>query len=76
MFIALPNFDGSFTCTLFAPHEAGPGCFGHIHTEEEAKAYMLEHFPDVVPMIPTIGKDFINNPTSSLVMIKAYPLAL
>jgi len=73
MFIALPNFDGSFTCTLFAPHEAGPGCFGHITTEEEAKAYMLEHFPDVVPMIPNIGKDFINNPTSSLVMIKAYP---
>ena len=46
MMIALPNLDGSFTCTLFLPFEM----FKTIETQEAGIAFMEEHFPDSVPI--------------------------
>jgi kynurenine 3-monooxygenase len=72
MLIALPNFDGSFTCTLFFPFE-GEKSFSTLKTDEDILKFFNETFPDAVPLMPTLVEDFKNNPTSSLVMIKCSP---
>lgn len=72
MFIALPNFDGSFTCTLFAPFE-GKDSFSEITSEEKVMQYFETYFKDVIPLIPDIKEQFLNNPTSHLVMVRCYP---
>jgi kynurenine 3-monooxygenase len=72
MMIALPNFDGSFTCTLFFPFE-GPQSFESIKTREDAETFFNEQFPDAVKMMPTIIDDYFKNPTSSLVTVKCFP---
>lgn len=72
MMIALPNIDGSFTCTLFFPFEGEPS-FASIRTEEEIKAFFEKQFPDAVPLMPTLVEDFKNNPVSSLITTKIFP---
>lgn len=72
MLIALPNTDGTFTCTLFLPFE-GELSFAALKTEEAVKAFFLEHFPDAVPMMPTLVEDFFANPTSSLITTHIRP---
>jgi kynurenine 3-monooxygenase len=72
MMIALPNMDGSFTCTLFFQME-GKVSFDAIKTKEEVMAFFKEEFPDAVPLMPTLLEDWMNNPTSSLVTVKCKP---
>jgi kynurenine 3-monooxygenase len=72
MLMALPNLDGSFTCTLFAPFE-GKDSFESIKTDEDVKAFFNLHFPDAVPLMPTLVEDWNENPTSSLVTVKCWP---
>ncbi|EIJ38908.1 FAD-dependent oxidoreductase [Galbibacter orientalis] len=72
MLIALPNLDGSFTCTLFMPIE-GEISFEGLDTEEKLEAFFIKHFEDAVDVIPDLIKDFFKNPTSSLVTIKCEP---
>lgn len=72
MLIALPNIDGSFTCTLFFPFE-GEVSFSTVNTDEEIRSFFENYFPDVVPLIPNLVEDFKNNPTSSLVTVKCFP---
>ena len=72
MMIALPNMDGSFTCTLFFQME-GKVSFDAIKTKEEVMAFFKEEFPDAVPLMPTLIEDWMNNPTSSLVTVKCKP---
>jgi len=72
MMIALPNPDGSFTCTCFWAFE-GPGGFGALRTPGEVLAYFRRVFPDAVPCMPTLADDYFKNPTSSLVTIRCAP---
>ena len=72
MMIALPNLDGSFTVTLFAPFK-GENSFDTIKTEAQAEEYFQRNFPDAVPLMPKIKHDFFANPTSSLVTVKCFP---
>jgi len=72
MLIAMPNLDGSFTCTLFLPFEGGVS-FENIKTEKAAKAFFMEYFPDVGNEIENLTKDFFGNPTSTMVTMKCYP---
>lgn len=72
MLIALPNLDGSFTCTLFLAFE-GETSFEHLKTEDQVNAFFKEHFADVVPLIPNLAEDFFANPTPSLVTVKCFP---
>lgn len=74
MLIALPNMDGSFTCTLFFPFE-GKDSFSTIKTEEDVLEFFNRTFPDAVPLMPTLVEDYFNNPTSSLVIIRCFPWA-
>ena len=72
MLIALPNLDGSFTGTLFFPFK-GETSFERLTTKEAVEQFFNNTFPDVVPLIPDLTKQFFNNPTSSLVTVKCFP---
>lgn len=72
MLIALPNLDGSFTCTLFLPFE-GKTSFESITTENEAKLFFKTYFPNVRKEIENLTDDFFKNPTSAMVTMKCYP---
>jgi kynurenine 3-monooxygenase len=72
MMIALPNPDGSFTCTLFWEFE-GPRSFATTKTDDQVCDFFREEFPDAVPLMPTLLEDFKENPTGSLVTIRCAP---
>jgi len=72
MMIALPNPDGSFTCTLFWEFE-GPRSFATTKTDDDVRQFFDEEFPDAMPLMPTLLEDFRNNPTGSLVTIRCAP---
>src|SRR6266480_3124642 len=72
MMIALPNPDGSFTCTLFWEFK-GPRSFAATKTDDDVRQFFKEEFPDAVPLMPTLLDDFKNNPTGSLVTVRCAP---
>jgi kynurenine 3-monooxygenase len=72
MLIALPNLDGSFTCTLFFPFE-GELSFGKLDSNEKVTGFFQTTFPDIVPLIPDLTQQFFHNPVSSLVTVKCFP---
>ncbi|MFM7217515.1 MAG: FAD-dependent oxidoreductase [Bacteroidota bacterium] len=72
MMIALPNLDGSFTCTLFFPFE-GRQSFSSLTTKAAVRLFFQEVFPDTLPLMPTLEEDFFSNPTSSLVTVRCSP---
>ena len=72
MMIALPNPDGSFTCTLFWEFE-GPRSFATMKTDDDVRRFFEEEFPDAMPLMPGLIDDFRNNPTGSLVTIRCAP---
>lgn len=72
MMIALPNPDGSFTCTLFWEFE-GPRSFATVRSDEEVRRFFGEEFPDAVALMPTLLEEFRDNPTGSLVTVRCAP---
>lgn len=88
MMIALPNFDGSFTCTLFLasksspPYEEGVEAasadgvvlsFENLKDARSVQEFFNSEFPDAVPLMPTLIEDFFNNPTGHLGTMKCWP---
>lgn len=84
MMIALPNFDGSFTCTLFLAHKgtlptgrvsaaADQVGFDQLTDRESVKSFFENEFPDAVWLMPTLVDDFFANPTGNLGTIKCFP---
>ena len=72
MLIALPNLDGSFTCTLFFPHDGDPS-FATLKDEASVMKFFNEVFPDAVPLMPNLVRDFFSNPTGSLMTVRCKP---
>ena len=72
MLIALPNLDGSFTCTLFMPFE-GENSFASLDNRPKVEAFFAENLPDTIDVIPDLAEDFFKNPTSTLVTMKCFP---
>jgi len=72
MLIALPNIDGTFTCTLFFPFEGDPS-FQSLNTIEKAKSFFATAFADAYAMMPDFESEWTNNPNASLVTVKCYP---
>ena len=72
MLIAMPNLDGSFTCTLFMPFE-GEISFENIKTKTESEKFFSTYFPDIKSDISNLTRDFFKNPTSAMVTMKCYP---
>ncbi|HEX6915854.1 MAG TPA: NAD(P)/FAD-dependent oxidoreductase [Chitinophagaceae bacterium] len=72
MLIALPNTDGSFTCTLFFPFE-GETSFASLDSKEKVRTFFQKTFTDAYTIMPELEDEFFRNPTSSLVTVKCYP---
>lgn len=72
MLIGLPNTDGTFTCTLFLPFD-GSVSFAALQTSQQVLDFFNTHFPDAVPLMPTLLEDFFQNPTSSLITTHIHP---
>ncbi len=72
MLIALPNLDGSFTCTFFFPHR-GEMSFESLDSEAKVQAFFSENFPDAVSLLPDLTRQFFDNPTGSMVTVKGFP---
>ena len=82
MMIALPNFDGSFTCTLFLANKSVPpaatagtdtASFDRLTDENSLLNFFDREFPDAVPLMPTLVEDFFTNPTGQLGTLKSWP---
>ncbi len=81
MMIALPNSDGSFTCTLFLAHKSVPPAlvggtdfaFDRLTGEAAVVKLFNREFPDAVPLMPALVEDFFRNPTGSLGTVKCWP---
>ena len=72
MLIALPNLDGSFTCTLFLPH-VGEYSFDTLVSPQKVRDFFSKKFPDATALMPDLTTLFRNNPTGSLVTLKCFP---
>jgi kynurenine 3-monooxygenase len=72
LMIALPNFDGSFTCTLFLAH-TGVNSFERLTDEKSLLEFFQTNFADAVPLMPTLAEDFFTNPIGNLGTIKCFP---
>ena len=77
MMIALPNFDGSFTCTLFLAHRSTTDldepAFDRLADNTAVIEFFDREFPDAVPLMPTLLEDFFTNPTGNLGTVKCFP---
>ena len=72
MMIALPNPDGSFTCTLFWPH-SGSGSFAEISGAANGRAHFQRDYADALPLMPTFDADFNANPVGSMLTVRCNP---
>jgi kynurenine 3-monooxygenase len=73
MLIALPNFDGSYTCTLFMPFEDDKYCFNNLTSKEKVTEFFKEVFPDFYDLMPTVADSWEDHPLSSLAIIRCFP---
>ncbi len=69
MLIALPNYGGSFTVTLFLSNEGDPG-FDRLTDWARQKQFMQNQFPDVMPLFMDLETDFCDNPVGLLGTIR------
>jgi kynurenine 3-monooxygenase len=65
MLIALPNLDGSFTATLFLPHD-GPQSFSSLASANAATEFFRNWFPDAHVLLPDLANQFFAHPTGSM----------
>ncbi|PCJ22400.1 MAG: kynurenine 3-monooxygenase [Flavobacteriales bacterium] len=72
MLIALPNEDGSFTCTLFMPFE-GENSFKTLSSKEAVNNFFKTTFTDFYEMMPNIANAWEDHPLSSLAIVRCYP---
>jgi kynurenine 3-monooxygenase len=73
MLIALANEDGSFTCTLFMPHENDEFSFDKLNSKEAVNNFFKTVFPDFFEMMPNIADAWEDHPLSNLAIIRCYP---
>ena len=72
MMIALPNTDGTFTCTLFMPFE-GEVSFEKLQTRNDVTTFFDKQFADAKALMPGLLDDFFGNPTSALITTHIFP---
>lgn len=72
MLIALPNINGSFTCTFFFPFK-GAVSFASLDSEAKVLEFFRQQFPDAVALMPGLLEDYFTNPTGSMVTITCSP---
>ncbi len=73
MLIALPNFDGSFTCTLFLAMKGSDPSFESLDNKSSVRAYFETFYPGSLTMIERLEDSFFENPTGHLTTVRCRP---
>jgi len=75
MMIALPNFEGSYTCTLFQPNKKRPDAesFETLTDKPAVEAFFKKHFADFCEFVPDYAEQFFSHPTGKMITIKCAP---
>jgi len=76
MLIALPNLDGSFTCTLFLAYDknlSGDHSLEYLDSKDKVRIFFEKQFPDAFALMPSLLEEYFHNPTGSLMTVKCYP---
>ncbi len=71
MMIALPNRDGSFTCTLFWPY-SGDHSFESL-SADDVRSFFETHYGDAAHVMPHLEEEYTANPVGSLVTVRCAP---
>jgi kynurenine 3-monooxygenase len=69
MLMGLPNKDGSFTMTLYMPHE----WFLKYNSPEAFGEYFKKFYPDAVAFMPDFAKEYASNPQGFLGIVRMKP---
>jgi len=76
MLIALPNPDGTFTCTLFLNYESkneGDHSFNSLKERSSVIAFFNENFADAMPILEDPIDDFMSKKASPLFLLQVDP---
>lgn len=72
MLIALPNFEGSYTCTLFLAYKGEPS-FEQLSTPQLARQFFAEQFPDALALMHDFEETWAANPVGEMWTVKSAP---
>lgn len=72
MLIALPNPDGSFTCTLFMNFK-GDTSFESLQERDDVQNFFDENFPDAMDYLENPVDEFMAKAPASLFLVHVYP---
>ena len=72
MLIALPNPDGTFTCTLFLDHE-GPLSFASLRERADVERFFNDNFADAMPHLENPIDTFLARKASPLYLVQVFP---
>ncbi len=72
MMIALPNIDGSYTCTLFWPLD-GPHSFAAMRSDDDVRRCFEQEFADALPHMPALLDEYRTNPVGVLMTVRCGP---
>lgn len=75
MMIALPNLDGSFTCTLFLPCEGDGPSFESLRSESDGAEFLARDFPDLFALLGDAAAQWRNHRPASLSHHRCKPWA-
>ncbi len=72
MLIALPNTDGTFTCTLFLNHSGDPS-FESLQERPDVEAFFGSNFPDAMDLLERPVDVFLEKIASPLFLVQVFP---
>ncbi|MBE8168603.1 MAG: FAD-dependent monooxygenase [Shewanella sp.] len=72
MLIALPNTDGSFTCTLFL-NQQGEVSFDSLDNKDKVTQFFKDNFSDAMDLLENPVDEFMKKAASPLCLVHIYP---
>ena len=72
MLIALPNPDGTFTCTLFLNHSGDPS-FESLTERRAVEDFFDQNFSDALPYLDDPVDQFLDKSAAPLFLVQVYP---
>lgn len=72
MLLAMPNADGSFTCTCILPFE-GESSFASTKTPDDIVRLFSTWFPDALPLLPNLVNEFTTNKIAEMITTHTHP---
>lgn len=72
MLMAVPNQDGSFTCTCILPFQ-GAYSFATLQSEQDILTFFKAQFDDVLAYMPSLVNDFQQKPVGEFITMYTHP---